>query len=86
MDFYQNYCLRFFQTLLIFPLIIENVNISMVNDQCKTRKIRSTMESTIQRTQLPTTFNNRKHLKGWVNIPIPKQIGDDEPDMKEGRN
>ena len=22
----------------------------------------------------PTTFDNRKHLNGWVKIPVPKQI------------
>ena len=30
-------------------------------------------ESTVQRKQLPTTFHNRKQLKGWAKIPIPKQ-------------
>ena len=31
----------------------------------------------------PTTFNNRKQLKGWAKIPIPKQIEDEEHDMKQ---
>ena len=31
----------------------------------------------------PTTFNNRKHLKEWVKIPIPKQIEDEEHDMQQ---
>ena len=26
----------------------------------------------------PTSFNNRKHNKGWVKIPIPKHLEDKE--------
>ena len=31
----------------------------------------------------PTTFSNRKHLKGWAKIPIPKQIEDEKHDIKQ---
>ena len=48
----------------------------------KTKKIRSTRESTVQRKQHPTTFYNGKHLKGWTKIPIPKQLEDEHIEKK----
>ena len=34
----------------------------------------------------PATFNNRKHFKEWVRIPIPKEIEDKEHDMKQTKH
>ena len=37
----------------------------------------------LSKKAVPTTVNNRKHLKGWGKIPIPKQIEDEEHDKKQ---
>ena len=64
------------------PTIMFHYKTSM-KKKCKTKKIRSTRKITVQRKQPPTTFNNWKHLKGCAKIPIPKQIEDEEHDMKQ---
>ena len=45
-------------------------------------EIISRRESTVQRKKPPTTFYNRKHLKGWAKTPIPKQIEGEQIDKK----
>ena len=49
----------------------------------KTNNIRTSRESTVQKTQTHVTYKIRQHLKAWARIPIIKPIGVDKRDRRQ---